>query len=371
VPVLAPHDTPLSREAAASGLEVVHLPRHRKYFDFTSAGLLAGTLKRLGIGTFFVFHRDDLDVAAWARFVGNRRLKLVYQQQMRLGVSRRDPIHALRYRAYNAWIAPLEYLRDEVLAMTTVPARKIHVIPLGIDCGYYAGVRASRAEARKFFGVREDATLFGIIGRIEPGKGQAFLVRALKALRERAEGGGGAEVLIVGDVTIDPGRGKTLRAGSADGGNGGETASTGSDHADELRALAASLGLSAVVHFHPFIGDTRLFFAAVDACVMATAHETYGMVTLEAMASGVPVIGTDATGTREILGGGKLGLLYPAWDEEAFLLHARRVVAGDVPEEMVREAGRVVRERYSHDTECDLITELLHRLELQPPHGAA
>jgi len=358
VTVLAPGDTPLFRAATERGLEVVPMPRHRKYFDFTSAGLLAGTLKRLGIRSCFVFHRNDMDVAAWARFLGGRRLHMVHQQHMRLGVSRRDPVHALRYRAYSAWICPLEYLREEVLALTTVPPGKIHVIPLGIDPAAYDGADRERAGARSFFGIRPEAKVFGILGRIEPGKGQAFVLRALKALRDSGKEYAHAEALIVGDVTIEPGA-------RASGGRLG----TGATHAEELRALAGSLGLGGAVHFHPFITDNRKFFAAVDAAVMAAAHETYGMVTLEAMAAGVPVIGTDATGTREILEGGRLGMVYPAWDEGAFLAHARTVVAGGVPGGMLDAARRTVRERYSHERQCRMTADLLDRLEGQAPPG--
>jgi len=348
VTVMTPPDTPLCREAAARGLETVPLARHRKYFDFTAAGVIAGTLKRLGLKTMFVFHRDDMDVAAWARFLGGRRVRLVYQQQMRLGVSRRDPVHALRYRAYSAWIAPLDYLREEVLSLTTVPAEKIHVIPLGIDEGPYREPVPAKAEARRYFGLREGVTVFGIIGRIEPGKGQAFIVRALKRLREGRTGKDVPELLVVGDVTIEPGPRRSRR-----------------NHAVELRELVSSLGLEEAVHFHAFMDDNRLFYRAVDACVMATAQETYGMVTLEAMASGVPVIGTDATGTREILERGRLGMLYTPGDEASFLAHAGSIVAGEVDPRMLQDAEAVVREKYSHDRECAMIIDLVDRLGLQ------
>ena len=47
---------------------------------------------------------------------------------------------------------------------------------------------------------------------------------------------------------------------------------------------------------------------------MATKSETFGMVTIEALASGVPVIGSNAGGTPEILEKGKLGILFEALD---------------------------------------------------------
>jgi len=282
VTILARANTPLHREATGKGLGTVSVTQHRKYFDFRAAALTAALLKKSGITVMFVFHRNDTDVAAWTRFFAGRRIRLVYQQQMRLGVSRRDPVHALRYRAFDAWIAPLDYLRNEVLALTTVPERKIHVIPLGIDCEHYRETGATNAGARKFFGLGEGSTIFGIIGRIEPGKGQAFLVRALDTLRGR---GRRAELLVVGDVTIEPGRPQPGRG-----------------HTGELRDLVSSLGLQDAVRIHPFVQDSRLFYRAVDAFVMATPEETYGMVTLEAMASGIPVVASNRTSIPEVCG---------------------------------------------------------------------
>ncbi len=307
--------------------------------------MTVATLRRLGLSTMFVFHRNDTDVAAWIRFFGGRRFRIVYQQQMRLGVSRKDPVHALRYRAYAAWIAPLGYLREEVLTLTTVPDKKIHVIPLGVEYDSFQETEPTRAGARKFFGIDDEVTLFGIMGRIEPGKGQAFVVRALKSLRETSTRGRMTELLIVGDVTVEPG-----------------TRQSSHSHVGELRELVASLGLQDAVHFHPFIADNRLFYRAVDACVMATSHETYGMVTLEAMASGVPIVGTDSTGTREILEGGRLGLLYTPGDEESFLRQAGVVVTGEYGDAMIRAARETVRSGYSHARECDMIIDLLDRL---------
>ncbi|MCI0473611.1 MAG: glycosyltransferase family 4 protein, partial [Ignavibacteria bacterium] len=56
--------------------------------------------------------------------------------------------------------------------------------------------------------------------------------------------------------------------------------------------------------------DVETAYSAIDCFVLTTPTETYGMVTLEAMASRVPVIGSDSGGTVEILDNGKCGLLY-------------------------------------------------------------
>ena len=124
VTLLVPEGTPLHTRAAAAGYAVSVAGRHRKYLDISAARRLRATLGELGIATVFAFHRDDMDLMAWVKFLSGPSLRLVYQQQMQLGVSRRDPVHSFRYSRYDAWISPLEGLRAEVLAKTRIPPEK-------------------------------------------------------------------------------------------------------------------------------------------------------------------------------------------------------------------------------------------------------
>lgn len=336
--------TPLHREAARAGLPVIAAPPHGKYLDLPAARKVSKLVAGAGARILFGFHRDDLDLLSWAKVFSGSTPALVHQQHMQLGVSRRDPLHTFRYSRFDAWIAPLDYLREEVLAKTRIPAGKIRVIPLGIEPAPAGRGAPSREEARNFFGVPAGGTLFGMLGRIEPGKGQGFVVRAVKHLRER---GHDARLLVVGDPTIEPGGG-------------------GRDHREELRKGIRELGLSGVAWLHPHVGDTRPFFAAVDAVVMAAPAETYGMVTLEAMAAGTPVIGTDAAGTREILEGGRWGLLYRPGDEADFCRCAEGVILGNFTGEMLFGARRRARETFSADRECAMIEALIAELTGRP-----
>lgn len=341
--------TPLFNEARKLGRPAVELQPHRKYFDFGAARSLHSRLRDSGIDTAMAFHRDDLDLMSWVKVFAGSRLTLIYQQHMQLGISRRDPVHTFRYARYDAWISPLEGLRDEVLSKTFVPAWKISVIPLGIETGRYSDPRPSRTEARNYFGLPDGGTTFGIIGRIDPGKGQQFLVETLREVRGR---GHDARLLIVGSPTLE-----------------GRAAAPGKGHAAELERLIDSLEIGDSVFLRPFVDDNRYFFRAVDACVMATPAETYGMVTIEAMASGVPVIGTDAGGTGEILDGGRFGLLYRPGDREDFIAKSEVVLEGRYGNRMLEAARAHVAEKYSHEVECDKILSLITNLRSRRTAG--
>lgn len=338
--------TPLATRARSTAVPVEELPAYRKYAALGTARSLAARFRDDGICTAFAFHRDDLDFMAWVKVFSGAGFRLAYQQHMQLGTSRRDPFHTFRYARYDAWISPLEWLRAEVLEKTRVPPDRVRVIPLGVDVGRFSGDAPSRGEAAARFLLPPGGTTFGIIGRIDPGKGHLFLVRCVRDLRDR---GHDARLLIAGSPTR------------------GDDPAAGGGYAAELASLVTTLGLTDAVFIRAFVEDPLDFYRAVDACVIATPAETYGMVTLEAMASGTPVIGTASGGTREILEDGALGLLYTPGDAAGFIAKAGTVIAGGYPAGMVEKARARVSEKFSHGRECDLLLDLVSELHGAPP----
>jgi len=95
-----------------------------------------------------------------------------------------------------------------------------------------------------------------------------------------------------------------------------------------LRAQVAALGLSGRVHFAGYLDrDTELLdcYAAADVFVFASRTETQGLVLLEAMAQGTPVVSTAELGTRSILVAGSGALVVPE-EQAAFAAAVVRVL---------------------------------------------
>jgi glycosyltransferase involved in cell wall biosynthesis len=160
-------------------------------------------------------------------------------------------------------IAVSDVVRDR-LVRWGVPARKIMVIPNGLDTAALAFDPAARARARAQFGIAPDTFVIGTLGRLDANKRIGLVIEAAAPLLSDPAGGRGTALLVVG-------RGEAL---------------------DELKAAAAKAGVADRVIFAGFQADTVAMLSALDLYVLASAQETFGLAALEAMACGLPVLYT-------------------------------------------------------------------------------
>jgi glycosyltransferase involved in cell wall biosynthesis len=111
------------------------------------------------------------------------------------------------------------------------------------------------------------------------------------------------------------------------------------------------------VFIRPFMKEMDVFFSSIDALLMATKAETFGMVTLEALAFGVPVIGSNAGGTPELLGQGKFGILFETLNP-LDLARAMDEMASNSPQ-IDAEALRNHVAAFDHQKVCHTLETLL------------
>ncbi|MGN6475392.1 MAG: glycosyltransferase family 4 protein [Mycobacteriales bacterium] len=105
-----------------------------------------------------------------------------------------------------------------------------------------------------------------------------------------------------------------------------------------LLRLIAERSLGEAVQVEDFVDDIRGVLAAADVCLIASLHEAYGLITLEALAAGVPVVGSDSGGTRDLLSDGS-GLLVPPGDAQAFADAVIRVATEPGLADRLRRGG--------------------------------
>tara|TARA_X000001036_G_scaffold436856_1_gene480867 strand:+ start:760 stop:1917 length:1158 start_codon:yes stop_codon:yes gene_type:complete len=323
--------------------EVIILHKTRKYFEFRLAYDISKALKNKDIQTLLVFDNKDLDVLAWTKKIFFKELKVIYQQQMQIGPNKQDFIHDFRFKAINYWISPLQYLKNEVLEKTNYYSERIKVIPLCTEIEKYVDRKYSKLEARQVLNIFPKAPLIGIIGRITRKKGQLFLLEALIELKNR---GIEMELLIFGSATVN-------------------------DHVSEnyyelMLKFVKKHEIEGIVHFVKYQEDVTVFYNAIDVFALASHSETFGMVTIEAMLSKLPIIATKSGGTSEILGYGKYGLLYEYENHEDFCQNIFWLLNNHVTiEKMSYDAQKVASESYTLEREVKEVDKLLNTLILE------
>jgi glycosyltransferase involved in cell wall biosynthesis len=235
-----------------------------------------------------------------------------------------------------ALIAPSEPMRAVLMEYgVTTP---IHVLPTGLPADRFrAGdPRAFRTHA----GIAPDARLVTYIGRVAHEKNIGFLVRMFRRVLERVPQ---AVLVIAGEGPA--------RAG--------------------LQQQVASLGLAPHVHFAGYLDrDTALLdcYAAADVFAFASRTETQGLVLLEAMAQGTPVVSTAELGTRSILVPGSGALVVPE-DERAFAAAVVRVLEEPQLRAELSERGRAYARSWSSAAMAGRLAELYETLRQR--RGAA
>ncbi len=266
------------KSAAELGLPFHTVTRNKKYFDFKHARQVAKQFERDNIDIVHFRDNRDLDFLGWVKFFSTRKLKLVYHQAMQLGVSKKDLLHTLRFKRIDAWISTLDYMKQQVLTQTRFPADRLHVIPIGTAIDQTS--KLSKEEARAALNLPIEKFIVGLVGRLDEKKGQLEVIQAISQLKNSEKD---MHVVFVGDKTK----------------NEADTYVQKLQHTIELNHLQEK------VSFLPHQPNMQNLYGAFDLVIVPSWEETFGTVTIEAMASGVPVIGSNTAGTAEILGNEK------------------------------------------------------------------
>jgi len=195
-------------------------------------------------------------------------------------------------------IVSTEGERSQIEKISLEYSDKTAVIPPGVDLKVFHPYLQS--EARRQLEIPLDDKMVLFVGRIEPLKGVDTLLHAIQYLKES------------GDMP-------PKMCMSVIGGNPAKPRDTRHAELEKLMILRDELGLSNLVTFLGSRGQETLnrYYAAADVVVMPSHYESFGMVALEAMACGTPVIATDVGGLAQLIREGETGFLVPGMDSVA------------------------------------------------------
>jgi glycosyltransferase involved in cell wall biosynthesis len=200
------------------------------------------------------------------------------------------------------------------------PSRPTFVVNPGIEIDPGpAGANGLRDE----LGIPRERLVAGIVGRLQPWKGQDRFLAALAQMRERGRDVHGIVV-------------------------GGDAYGLSPEYAVGLERLIAQLGLEGHVTMTGQVADSRPYIELMDVAVNASDNEPFGIVLLEAMAAGVPVVAVAKGGPADIVEPGVTGMLSASREPQALAAAIEAVIVD--PERraaMGAEGRRRCEERYS------------------------
>ena len=274
-------------------------------------------------------------------------------------------VHATEYGRHQGWVDkhPQSHIHAAERAMV---CRADHVI----TCSSYM-----RGHVASVFGVRL-ARITAIQNGIDP-RDLDPVVSELDALRARYAESDQRLVLLVGRLVYEKGFHLALDALAPlirrIGGVRFVVAGTGSAEA-ELKRQAWRLGLSRHGVFLGWVGDDMLhsLYRVADLCIVPSIYEPFGLVALEAMASGCLCVVADTGGLREVVpGDGTVGLRFPARDSAALGVILERVLTDDATRAQLVAQAREHVLRFDWSEVARETREVYDRLTVGAPNSTA
>ena len=202
------------------------------------------------------------------------------------------------------------YMKEEVGRVFAVPGDKVSVIPNGISRTWFEVTREEAPEPTVIF-----------VGRLVPEKGPQFLVEAMASILVEFPS---AKLVLAGDGPME----------------------------GDIRHRVYQSGLGRIVTLAGRLDDEglRSLYKKAWVAVFPSSYEPFGIVALEAMATGVPCIAGDAGGLREVVINGRTGLLVQPSDPEALAGAVKALLQNRVwAKEMAAEARDRAESEYSWD----------------------
>lgn len=214
------------------------------------------------------------------------------------------------------------------------PAARIQTLYNRIDVDALQAIQVPVHEARDALGLSPDEWVIGNVGRLHPDKDQATLLKGFALALAHLPGE--SRLAILGSGRLE----------------------------QDLKELARELGIADKVLFLGQVSDARRYFRAFDVFALSSDHEPFGMVLLEAMAAGVPLLATACGGAKEVVEG--VGILFPFGDAEHLAQGLRHLAAMDQHQQ--RQCAEMMlerlRERFSDQAVRATFWQLPHVIEL-------
>lgn len=228
-------------------------------------------------------------------------------QKERVAAGEKDASHRIiteKQLSHNCHriIASSEKEKIFILDNYLVPSSNLGMVPCGVNLEKFFPIEKSRA--RKYLGLKYHPLIL-FVGRMEPEKGLELLLDALS--------------------TFPSGQRPTLIIVGGDQG-------IATPYQEQVHQKCQEMSLEESVSFQSSVDHEVLkyYYNAADLCVVPSYYESFGMVALEALACGTPVVAADVGALSEIIEEGKTGYVVPVGDLENIASAIKMTLNGNI-----------------------------------------
>jgi D-inositol-3-phosphate glycosyltransferase len=336
VTVLAVEESTLFKTCREHNLNSIPVVKNKKYFDYKNAKIVGQHVLDLNAAVLWCCDKNDISILSLAKKYRAKNVLLLYQQNMQLGVAKTSPAHTIRLRRIDLWITPLNYLTEQVRTLTRFPIAKVKAVPLSVDVDQLLSTSPGREKARAHFKLEEEDVVIGMMGRIDPHKSQHLVIESFLSL---ANDFPNVKVLFVGAKT----------EGEWD------------EYYSLIQGQLKDPRIEGKVSLYPFMENTGYFYEAIDTFVMASEKETFGMVTVEAMAFGKNIAGTNTAGTEELLNNEQYGYYFKPGNTDSLTAALKNILENpEVAKAKGQKAMEEVAAKYNRKNTSVQIEKYIH-----------
>jgi glycosyltransferase involved in cell wall biosynthesis len=265
----------LYEKARESKIEFYTTPYTDKYFSYD---VFKKIKKICASGHFDVVHIHSFNTIFSMLFALKfvKKIPVIATRHIYVEHVKKDFFHKWYLGRIDKILAISDFSRRNIIDTYPVAEEKIETLYLGIDLNKYVSDEQKKVEFKKQFSIADDKNLVGVIGRIDPAKGQKEFINAIpEIIKEYPE----THFVIVGKTT----------------------SSKEMDYLTELKNKIRDLGIGSYVTFTGFCSDVSVPMSALDIFVMPSYFEAFGLIAIEAMACNIPVVASNMGSIDEII----------------------------------------------------------------------
>jgi glycosyltransferase involved in cell wall biosynthesis len=292
-----------------------------KSLPLVNAFKLAKIIDQNKIDIVHLHWGKDLPLAAIAKIFSRQKPALVYTRQMGVTRLKDDIYHNILYGQLDLMLTITKQI--ETVCKKFIPRykEKIKKLYYGVSKPKQFLHSAQVQNKREELGFKKDDFIIGLIGRLEPVKGQQLLIKAIHIAKQN---GHNLKAFIIGHEMNE-------------------------GYRDSLKQQAKTLGVSDNIIFKDFSKEPQQLMQLCDCLVLATANEAFGLVLPEAMRAGVAVIGSNNGGVPEIIDHKKTGLLFESGNENSLYQQISLFYENNEFKEKMAKQGQIKADKIFND----------------------